>query len=300
MNGFISKIQKYSTKDGPGLRSTVFSVGCNLRCKWCANPELIPTGPKILHYTERCVGCGACAALSNGSIQIIDGKAVIDREKCTNLAECAAACYYDAYEQIGISITAEELAKKLLRDKVFYAQSGGGVTYSGGEAALQAAFFLETTKLLKKESIHVALDTAGNIPWKDLGPLVEAVDMVLYDIKAFDNTIHKQYMGVGNELILENARRIADMKKDIIIRMIVVPGVNDSKEEIENRLSFIRSLGEAVLQVDILKYHRLGAGKYLRLGLEEPMGDTPECTDEFADWVLELATNMGLTATIGG
>lgn len=300
MRGFISKIQKYSTKDGPGVRSTVFAVGCNLHCKWCANPELIMAGPRILHYTERCVGCGACAALSNGTIQIVNGKCVIDRKKCTNLAVCADACYYDAYEQIGISIEAEELVKKLLRDKAFYTQSGGGVTYSGGEAALQTGFFLETTKLLREDSIHVALDTAGYIPWKNLAPLVEAVDMVLYDIKAFDNTIHKQYTGVDNYLILENARKIADMKKDIIIRMIIVPGVNDSKEEIENRLRFIQSLGNAVVQLDILKYHRFGAGKYLRLGLSEPMGDTPECTEEFAAQVLAQAKGLGLTATIGG
>jgi len=228
------------------------------------------------------------------------GACVIDRERCTNLEECAAACYYDAYEHLGTTITAEALATKLLRDKVFYDQSGGGVTFSGGETALQAAFFLEVTKLLRAESVHVALDTAGHIPWKTLGPLVEAVDLVLYDIKAWDSELHKQYMGVGNQLILKNARLIAEMGKPLMIRMMLVPGVNDSKDEIENRLSFVRSLGDAVVGLDILKYHRLGAGKYLRLGLQEPLCESPECSDELALQVFKQATNMGLAATIGG
>jgi pyruvate formate lyase activating enzyme len=172
------------------------------------------------------------------------------------------------------------LVTKLLRDKAFYDQSGGGVTYSGGEPALQADFFLETTKLLKKEFVHVALDTAGNIPWQTLAPLVEAVDLVIYDIKTFDNSLHERFTGAGNALILENARLVAEMKKSMIIRMILVPGVNDNEEEIDRRLTFVRDLGNVVTRLDILKYHRLGVGKYLRLGLEDPMSDTPECSNE--------------------
>ena len=294
MDGFISKIQSYSTKDGPGIRSTVFSVGCNLHCKWCSNPELIDVGPKILYHRERCVKCGSCVALSGGTILLESTGCVIDRQRCTNIDECAAACYHDAYEQVGKTISVTELAAKLLRDKAFYDQSGGGVTYSGGEPALQSDFFIETTKLLKKESIHVALDTAGNIPWEALAPLIEAVDLVLYDIKMFDNTLHKHFTGVENTLILENARLIADMNKPMIIRLILVPGINDSEEEIENRLSFVRSLGNAVTRLDILKYHRLGVGKYLRLGIHESIGNTPECSDELAALAAQKARAMGL------
>ena len=298
MDGFISRIQRYSTKDGPGIRSTVFAVGCNLCCKWCSNPELIQAGSKILYHVERCMRCGACVALSHGAIRLGASGCIIDREKCTNLEECAAACFYDAYEHVGKVVSSEELAAALIRDKAFYDKSGGGVTFSGGEPALQAGFFLETGKLLKKESVHVALDTAGSVPWESLAPLVETADLVLYDIKAFDTVLHEKYMGSGNRLVLENARRIAEMKKPTIVRMILVPGVNDSEEETVNRLSFIRELG--VLQLDILKYHRLGAGKYRCLGRQEPMGDTPECTDEQADRVLQKARSMGLAATIGG
>jgi pyruvate formate lyase activating enzyme len=299
MNGFISKIQRYSTRDGPGIRSTVFSAGCNLRCKWCSNPELMEGKQKLFYHEERCKGCGNCVPISGGAIQIENGKCIIDRDKYFSFDECAAACFYDAYELTGESICADELAAKLLKDKVFYDQSGGGVTYSGGEPALQADFFLETSKLLKKESVHIALDTAGFIPWRILEPLVKAVDLVLYDIKMFDNALHKQYTDVENMLILENAHRIADMKKTLIIRMILVPGVNDTDEEINSRLAFIRSLGSAVLRLDIIKYHRLAAGKYLRLGLPLPMEDTPECTDETAYQVVQKAIDMGIEANIG-
>ena len=299
MRGFISKIQKYSTKDGPGIRSTVFAVGCNLHCKWCANPELLQAGA-ILHHSERCAGCGACAALSKGAIRLVSGKAVIDRSACTSLKECAQLCNYDAYEQIGFFISAEELAAKLLRDKAFYDQSGGGVTFSGGEPALQADFFLAVAKLLKSESVHIALDTAGHIPWDVLAPLAESCDLLLYDIKAFDSEMHKQLTGEANQLIFENLKKLAAMKKEIIIRMILLPGVNDSEKETEARLAFISGLGTAVKRLDILKYHRLGAGKYTRLGLHEPMAGMPECSDEIAERVLKHASAMGLAASIGG
>ena len=300
MDGFISKVQSYSIKDGPGIRSTVFAVGCNMYCKWCSNPELIETRPKILYHRERCVKCGSCVALSNGTIRLESTGCLIDRQRCTNLDECAAACFHDAYEQVGKTISATELASKLLRDKAFYIQSGGGVTFSGGEPALQADFFIETTKLLKKESVHVALDTAGNIPWESLAPLVEAVDLVLYDIKVFDNALHKHFTGVENTLILENARLIADIKKPMIIRLILVPDINDSEEEIENRLNFVRCMGNVVTRLDILKYHRLGAGKYQRLGIHESIGNIPECSDELADLAAQKARSMGLLSFIGG
>jgi len=279
MNGLISKIQKFSTRDGPGIRSTVFAVGCPLSCKWCANPELILAGEKIFRHKDRCTGCGRCAAF-------------------TELEARAAACFHDAYERVGVTLSARELAEKLLRDQAFYEQSGGGVTYSGGEAALQANFFLETTGILKQEQIHVALDTCGHLPWENLSPLVQAVDLVLFDVKAMDSNLHKQYTGAGNELILENAKKIADTGKEMIARLIIVPGVNDSDEDIEGRLEFARSLG--ILQVDLLGYHRLGAGKYAALGLQDPMASTPECPCETLRRAAKKAANMGLAAFIGG
>jgi len=297
-NGFISKIQRYSTKDGPGLRSTVFMVGCNLRCVWCSNPELIEEGPKILYHPERCHRCGACVTLSGGSIRLGEKGCVIDRDACKNLEECAAACYYDAYEKLGYYITSGELAKKLARDKAFYDQSGGGVTFSGGEPALQAGFVMETLELLRKEGVHTALDTAGLISWADLKPLAEAADLILYDIKAFDAGIHKACTGAGSGVILENAVKLAGMKKPMFIRMIIAPGYNDQPDDIDARLAFVQSLGESVKQLDILKLHHLGVGKYHSLGLQCPIEGGQDCPDDVALEVAGKAERLGLKAVI--
>jgi len=298
VDGFISKLQRYSTKDGPGVRTTVFAVGCPLNCLWCANPELIGSATKFLYHPRRCVGCGACVALSGGSIRLTDEGCDIDREKA-NLEECSVVCYYDAYERIGEIISVDELVSRLLRDKVFYDQSGGGVTFSGGDAALQAEFFLEVANRLKDSEIHVALDTAGYFPWEKLAPLAAAVDLVLYDVKMLNRTLHKRYTGVDNQLILENAMKIANTGKDMIVRLILIPGINDSEDEISGRLKFVKSLGSSV-KVDILKYHKLGSGKYASLGMIEMMEGTMECSDELAQSVADIARCMGIEATVGG
>ena len=237
-------------------------------------------------------------AQSNGAIRLTDEGCEIDREHA-NLEESSVVCYFDAYEKIGGIVTVNELVSGLLRDKVFYDQSGGGVTFSGGDPVMQAEFFREVALSLKKSEVHIALDTSGYFPWERIFPLVEAVDLVLYDIKTLNRTLHKRYTDVDNQMILENAMRIADMGKDMIIRMILVPGVNDSDDEITGRLKFIKSLGSSV-KVDILKYHKLGAGKYASLGMIEMMEGTPECPDELAKYALRIAGSMGIKAAVSG
>ena len=297
--GLISKIQRYSTKDGPGIRSTVFFVGCNLRCIWCANPELLESETKILYYRERCVRCGACAALSNGAITIGKEGCEIDRKRCANLAECAAACYHEAYETIGQTVTPPELEQNLIRDKVFYEESGGGITFSGGEPALHSDFIAETSTLLKKENIHIALDTAGNVEWEALKTAAEKADLVLYDIKAFDEEIHRHCTGFSNSLILENAERLAGWNKTLCVRLILAPLYNDA-EDFEKRLDFAASLGKAVGRIDILPLHRLGLGKYRALGIPDPMEGSPACPDEVVRKAALSAEHRGFTVTIGG
>ena len=297
-DGFIARLQRYSTKDGPGVRTTVFAVGCPMSCLWCANPELIGDAAKFLYHPRRCVGCGACVAKSGGTIRLTEEGCDIDRDSA-DLEEASVVCYYDAYERVGGIVTVKELVLSLLRDKVFYDQSGGGVTFSGGDAGMQAEFFYEVAMQLRDAEVHVALDTAGYFPWEKLAPLVSAVDLVLYDIKTLNRTIHKRYTGVDNQLILENAMRIADMGKAMTVRMILIPGVNDSEDEIVGRLKFIKNLGNHV-KVDLLKYHKLGEGKYASLGMIEMMEGTPECSDDLAEHAANLARNMGIAVTIDG
>ncbi len=301
MVGYISKIQRYSTKDGPGLRSTVFFVGCNLDCLWCANPELIAPGSKYLYYPERCARCGKCVSIAaNGSIKLTEKGCVIDREKCVNIDECAAACYFDAYEEVGYAISAGELFEKLMRDVDFYDQSGGGVTLSGGEAALQTEFVLELAGMLRAEGVHVALDTAGLIAPEKMEALAKAVDLVLYDIKAIDSATHKACTGVGNDVILQNARLIANVGTPMIVRLVVVPGYNDDAADFARRLEFVKSLGAAVSRVDILKFHKLGEGKSIRMGGENKLANTPEPPDGYMEKYARMAADMGVDASIGG
>lgn len=271
MDGFISQIRSLVTTAGPGIRTAVMAVGCPMKCLWCENPELIGDASKFLYHPGRCVGCGSCVTEVGGD----------------------TVCYYDAYAEIGEIVTEKELASRLLLDKQYYDSSGGGVTYSGGDPAMQAEFFYEVTQILKDSDVHVALETAGYFPWERLAPLVKAVDMVIYDIKTLGRHLHKRYTGVDNQLILENALRIADMGKDMIIRMILVPGVNDKEEEIIGRLKFIKNLGSNV-KADIVKYRKLDAGKYASLGMIEMMEGTPDCTDMMADKVAHVARSMGI------
>ncbi len=292
----VSKIQRYSTKDGPGLRTTVFLSGCNLACLWCANPDLIPAEPQVFHYPERCTQCGRCVevAVEEGSIRFAEIGVEIDRDKCTNLMECAASCYYDAYEVNASEMSSVELFDEILKDLVFYKKSGGGVTFSGGEPLLKHAFLVELLPMLKREGIHVTIDTAGLLPRSIFEQVMDYVDLFLYDIKAFDSKSHVRGTGVPNEQILRNAEFLAAQGKSMIVRFIVVPGYTDDVEDMRARIAFIASLGAVVQQVDILKYHSLGEGKYRALGLEYPLKELPEFDEQRLADLLTYADSLGV------
>lgn len=297
----ISNIQNYSTKDGPGIRTTVFFTGCNLKCVWCSNPELIEPGIKVMYFENRCRRCGKCAETAvNNSIILTESGCEIDREKCTNIEECMEVCPYEAYEKSGYEISVQDLYNKLIRDKIFFEQSGGGVTFSGGEAGLQYEFLSEIGTELQKDNIHTALDTAGLITWEKLEKAINSMNMVLFDIKAYDSRLHRKYTGAGNELILENIKKTADKNKELIIRMVIVPGMNDNIEDIKKRISFIKELGSAVKQIDILKYHNLGEGKYKSLGMIYSVPKDLYREESFWKKVKEMASETGVKVTIDG
>lgn len=297
----ISKIQRYSTKDGPGLRTTVFFMGCNLKCVWCANPENLKPEKRVFYFKERCRHCGLCVKYAeNHSIEFAEKGCRIDREACTNLMDMAALCPYDAYELVGMEMTAEELVKRLLRDKEFYEIGEGGVTFSGGEAALQEQFLLEVCQKLHEEKIHICLDTAGLIAADKFEKLVKNVDMVLFDIKALDSEIHKKCTAVSNEMILKNAKLLAGLKIPVIVRMVIVPGYNDQEEDIKKRIDFAADMGSSVCQLDILKYHIYGVGKYEKLDEKYPIDANLQVEDEFVEKICEYAKIKGLRVTVGG
>ena len=289
--GNISKIQRYSTKDGPGIRSTVFFKGCSMNCIWCANPELINPNPELMETIERCLNCGNrnCIRVSNKTFDISNKKWETDINICKN----------DVFEVAGGWINKDELITELVKDKVFYDTSGGGVTFSGGEAALQAEFIEEVAKELANLKIHLTLDTSGYIPWKKLKKILPYFNLVLYDIKAYDSNIHKTCTDVDNQLILKNAERISELNIPMNIRLIVVPGYNDSENDIDSRLKFIRKL-KSVRQVDILNFHQYGAKKYVQLNKQYKLKDLKSLDDIEITKIRKMAALYNFITTIGG
>lgn len=295
----ISTIQRYSTKDGPGIRSTVFFVGCNLLCNWCSNPELIKFGYKYLVFEERCTKCQLCLkAAPQNAIDLSGEKIKIDRQRLTNIAEIAELCPANVFEVVGKKVTVAELFAELMKDKVFYDTSGGGVTLSGGDPLLQGGFLQALIGKLKKENIHVAIDTAGHYPAKKLREIAAQADTFLYDIKAFDEQIHRACTGVGNKLILNNAQTLIELGKELIVRMVIIPGQNDQLTDMKARIDFIEALGKNVSRLDILRYHELGVGKYQRLGLEYPLQQHLECHEQNIQEIYQYALIKGLNVHV--
>jgi len=299
--GLISIVQKYSTKDGPGIRSTVFFKGCPLGCLWCSNPELIRSHPDLLYTREKCARCGTCIeacprdALSFGE----EGFIVIIRAACDGCGDCVKACPNGALELIGKLVTVDELVTDLLKDRVFYQTSGGGVTFSGGEPLWQSGFVTQVARRMKEEGIHTALDTAGDVSWCHFDEVLDYIDLVLFDIKLAGREPHRQFTGRENDLILANAQLLSQRGVPMHIRLVMIPGINDSAARLRARMEIVSSL-KSVQQVDILPYHRYGAGKYARLGLEYPLADLEEHTPEQIAEIQELMESYGIKTSVGG
>ena len=299
--GLISHIQKYSTKDGPGIRDTVFFKGCPLGCMWCSNPELIRPQPDLLYDRGKCAQCGTCIsvcpheALSFGS----DNHILIDQRACQASGECVAACPEGALELVGREISVEALVTELLKDQVFYATSGGGVTFSGGEPLYQSGFIRQVAEKLKAEGIHTALDTCGDVSWCRFEEVLDVIDLVLYDIKATDRETHQQLTGRDNDLILANAQMLSLHDVPMHIRLVAVPGLNDSPEALRARMDIVAELN-SVRQVDLLPYHRFGVGKYERLGLDYPLQGVLEHSDEEVEQMRQQLETYGIPVTVGG
>jgi pyruvate formate lyase activating enzyme len=299
--GSISTIQRYSTKDGPGIRSTVFFKGCPLGCLWCSNPELIRSKPDLLYAREKCSRCGSCIeACPHKSLSFADdGFISVDRFLCHGCGDCVATCPNGALELIGRNVTVDEACKELLRDRVFYQTSNGGMTFSGGEPLWQSGFVAQVARRMKAEGIHTALDTAGDVGWCHFEEVMDFIDLVLFDIKFAGRDSHRRYTGRDNDLILANAQLLSQKGIPIHARLVMIPGINDSQAEIRARMEIICSL-RSVEQVDILPYHRFGAGKYARLGLEYPLMDLEEYEPEKISAISEQVKGYGIKMTIGG
>jgi pyruvate formate lyase activating enzyme len=250
--------------DGPGIRTTVFFKGCNLKCAWCHNPESQSPKPQMMFYKNKCTGCGKCKEKCPNHL-----------ESCELCGKCTLYCPHDAREICGKEYTVDEVMREILKDKVFYETSGGGVTFSGGECMLQIDFLIEILKKCKENGIHTAVDTAGHIPFESFKKILPYTDLFLYDIKIFDTQKHKQYVGVGNELILENLKKLFNAGAKIWIRIPVIADINDSTEEMQKNKSFLDNVGVPE-KIELLPYHAMGENKYAAIGKETQHFSPPD------------------------
>lgn len=268
VTGIVFDLRRYSVQDGPGIRTTVFLKGCPLRCAWCHNPESQAFKPQLLLRPNRCIGCGAC--VTTCPTQAIVDPLNTDRERCQSCGSCVAACYAEGRQISGQKMVVREVVAAVERDRVFYEQSGGGVTFSGGEPLAQPQFLGALLRACKSRGLHTTLDTSGFATWAVLDELRENVDFFLYDLKGMDDERHRRYTGVSNRLILENLRRLVEHGHPILVRIPVVPGVNDDEENLCRSGEFLASLPTPP-PVELLAYHEIAAAKYAGLGMTPPM-----------------------------
>lgn len=297
--GIIFNIQRFSLHDGPGVRTTVFLKGCPLDCLWCHNPE--SKSPRLqLAFSEKlCVGCGKCEQVCEHHVHSHDEKGKkIDFDACIACEKCVQACPTAALEIMGKRISVEEVVEEVVRDIPFYGTSGGGVTISGGDPAMQPEFAVAILKGAKEHQIHTALETAGHASWSVYEKMLPFLDMVLFDSKQMDDEKHRAYVGQSNGRIHENLRRFceADKKVEVVVRTPVIPGYNDQPENFRALAAFLHTM-ERVPRVEVLPYNPLAGSKHPRLGMtylldiEEGDGTAPEA-------LCRILTEQGITAKV--
>jgi pyruvate formate lyase activating enzyme len=298
--GEIFDIKKYAIHDGPGIRTTVFFKGCPLTCWWCHNPESISPVSQRLYRKERCIGCRECVdACTENCIEVASNGLNWNQTECLSCGVCATRCPAEAIEFIGKKMTVDEVLAEISKDTVFYDESFGGITISGGEPLMQPSFLIELLDACKKMEFHRTVDTSGYAETRTLLETATRTDLFLYDLKHMDSEKHARFTGVHNEIILSNLKMLSQQDAEVVVRFPVVPGFNSDPENIENTGDFISSL-PGIRRVDILPYHCTAAAKYKKLGLKFNTSEVSNPTREILVSIAEKLEKFGLEIKIGG
>ena len=299
-SALIFNVVHGSFVDGPGIRTTVFLKGCPLRCKWCCNPEGQDYRNQLRVVAANCTGCGRCVdACPRGALSVQDGLVRLNREACDCCGLCETACWYGALSRWGKPYTLSQLAEELLRDKPYYERSGGGVTIGGGEASSFPEFCLPLIDLLHREGIHVAVDTCGYAVTEEQKEVLRRADLLLFDLKGLSEARHLENTGVSNAPVLENFRAMREMEKPVIVRVPLIPGHNDSGEELSALVELLKSSPNAE-RVDVMFYHEFGCFKYSELGREYPLDRVKPYSDAEQERILSQLRACGHPVQIGG
>ena len=296
----ITNIQKFSIHDGDGIRTTVFFKGCPLKCEWCHNPETQRFEKEMEVDGEKCTGCGICASVRpNGAVRMTeDHRPSWDPKACTFCGKCENFCPAGVREIVGREYTVKELTKELMKDQMFYEESGGGVTFSGGEVmSMDMDFILAMAKELKRQDVTLTIDTCGYVPYERFEKILPYVNTFLYDVKVMDPELHKKYMGTDNKLILENLIRLSQDGARIYIRIPTIKEVNGNEENMKETIAFLKQHDIHPAGVNLLPYHDTGSGKYAKLDMEYKGTDLHAPDKEEMEALAALFVNAGFTNT---
>lgn len=296
----VFNIERFSIHDGPGIRTTVFLQGCPLSCRWCANPESQMIGPKLMYLKSKCIGCSGCVNICpKGASVLEDGKAKINRSKCDNCGECVPGCLGNALRISGEWRELGRIREIIMRDIDYYSATNGGVTFSGGEALIHIDKLYELLKDLKNYGIHRAVETCGYVEKEKMKKAAEVFDLFLYDVKTLNYEKFSHYTGGRLEVVLGNLKLLASYdRQKVVIRIPVIPGLNNTPEEISEILSFIKGLG--LRKADLLPYHTLGITKYRQLDIDYGFEEAKALNRNDLNEYLNIGRSMDIEMSAGG